>query len=158
MTSCQRPHRMSRNERERHLLRIAKYYESGTYHQQSAAGTIYILATVLERVDNDMLWYVNTPLQAVLIHQSHSGLQSWASRINITLPAYLVKNMKRTTLCITTKFFDSILSLPTMVLAHWYLSTQMIQACVQRTNCGSCYSDIGLYMMPCIIPATLPVN
>lgn len=31
---------------------------SGTWHGQSASGTIYILATVLERVDNDLLWCV----------------------------------------------------------------------------------------------------
>ena len=31
---------------------------SGTWYGQSASGTIYILATVLERVDNDLLWYV----------------------------------------------------------------------------------------------------
>ncbi|KAJ7118712.1 CDC45 family [Mycena epipterygia] len=33
-----------------------KHYMAGTWHGQSAAGTIYILATVLERVDNDLLW------------------------------------------------------------------------------------------------------
>ena len=48
---------MSYGERQRHEARIDKYY-SGTYHAQSAAGTIYILATVLERVDNDLLWCV----------------------------------------------------------------------------------------------------
>ena len=58
---------MSRNERERYLARIAKHYESGTYHRQSAAGAIYILATVLERVDNDLLWYVNSPLSYLSI-------------------------------------------------------------------------------------------
>ncbi len=30
---------------------------SGTWHGQSASGTIYVLATVLERVDNDLLWF-----------------------------------------------------------------------------------------------------
>lgn len=29
-------------------------------HGQSASGTVYILATVLERVDNDLLWFVTT--------------------------------------------------------------------------------------------------
>ncbi|KAJ7184280.1 CDC45-like protein [Mycena filopes] len=33
-----------------------KHYMAGTWHGQSAAGTIYILATVLERVDNELLW------------------------------------------------------------------------------------------------------
>jgi cell division control protein 45 len=30
---------------------------SGTWYGQSAAGIVYILATALERVDNDLLWY-----------------------------------------------------------------------------------------------------
>ena len=39
-------------------MRIDKHYMSGTWHGQAASGTIYILATVLDRVDNDLLWYV----------------------------------------------------------------------------------------------------
>jgi len=30
---------------------------SGTWYGQSASSTVYFLATVLERVDNDFLWY-----------------------------------------------------------------------------------------------------
>jgi cell division control protein 45 len=30
---------------------------SGTWYGQSASNTVYFLATVLERVDNDFLWY-----------------------------------------------------------------------------------------------------
>ena len=41
-----------------HAARLEKHYMSGTWHGQSASGTIYILATVLERVDNNLLWYV----------------------------------------------------------------------------------------------------
>ncbi|KIM87880.1 hypothetical protein PILCRDRAFT_771721 [Piloderma croceum F 1598] len=51
-----RPQRMSRDQREVYCARIAKHYTSGTSYGQSASGTIYILATVLERVDNDLLW------------------------------------------------------------------------------------------------------
>ncbi|KAI0647210.1 CDC45-like protein [Trametes meyenii] len=51
-----RPNRISREERAQHESRLIKYYRSGTWHGQSAAGTMYILATVLERVDNDLLW------------------------------------------------------------------------------------------------------
>ncbi|TFK86908.1 CDC45-like protein [Polyporus arcularius HHB13444] len=50
------PNRLSREEREQHESRLMKYYRSGTWHGQSAAGTMYILATVLERVDSDLLW------------------------------------------------------------------------------------------------------
>ncbi|EKM55473.1 uncharacterized protein PHACADRAFT_120929 [Phanerochaete carnosa HHB-10118-sp] len=46
----------SREEREACAERLEKHYMSGTWHGQSASGTIYILATVLERIDNDLLW------------------------------------------------------------------------------------------------------
>ena len=39
-----------------HIQKVDKYYVAGTWHGQSAAGTVYILATLLERVDNDFLW------------------------------------------------------------------------------------------------------
>ncbi|KAF8894481.1 CDC45 family [Infundibulicybe gibba] len=52
----ERPNRMTLDEYQRHSLRVNKHYTAGTWHGQSAAGTIYILATVLERVDNDLLW------------------------------------------------------------------------------------------------------
>ena len=52
----QRPRRMTRDERDSHLARLEKHYMAGTWHGQSASGTIYILATALERVDNDLLW------------------------------------------------------------------------------------------------------
>ncbi|TBU65661.1 CDC45-like protein [Dichomitus squalens] len=50
------PARLSREERAQHESRLIKYYRSGTWHGQSAAGTMYLLATVLERVDPDLLW------------------------------------------------------------------------------------------------------
>ncbi|KAH9857037.1 CDC45-like protein [Lenzites betulinus] len=52
----EQPNRISREERAQHESRLMKYYRSGTWHGQSASGTMYILATVLERVDNDLLW------------------------------------------------------------------------------------------------------
>lgn len=59
LTRYQQPNRLSREEREQHETRLMKYYRSGTWHGQSAAGTMYILATVLERVDSDLLWCVS---------------------------------------------------------------------------------------------------
>jgi len=149
---------MSRNEREQCLARIAKHYEGGTYHRQSAAGTIYILATVLERVDNDLLWCVNSALHPIPIYQRRSGLQFWALHINITRPAYLVRNTKLTTLSIMTRFSVLIPHPPTMATARRYLSTRMIRACVRLMNCDSRCSDIGRFMTPCIIPVMLPAN
>ncbi|KAF8163173.1 CDC45 family [Crassisporium funariophilum] len=51
-----RQYQISSEDFDRHSQRIDKHYLSGTWHGQSAASTIYILATLLERVDNDFLW------------------------------------------------------------------------------------------------------
>ncbi|ETW85742.1 hypothetical protein HETIRDRAFT_310882 [Heterobasidion irregulare TC 32-1] len=51
-----RPHRISRELRDQYHARLDKHYMTGTWYGQSAASTVYILATVLERVDNDLLW------------------------------------------------------------------------------------------------------
>ncbi|KAG6917784.1 hypothetical protein DXG01_001056 [Tephrocybe rancida] len=55
-TSRDRSGKMSREEYKFHQDTVTNYYNSGTSHAQSASATIYILATVLERVDNDLLW------------------------------------------------------------------------------------------------------
>lgn len=39
---------------------------SGTWYGQSASSTVYFLATVLERVDNDFLWYGIQVAHAIL--------------------------------------------------------------------------------------------
>jgi cell division control protein 45 len=54
--TCQASKRLTRAEREDHEDRLRKYYISGSWHGQSASGTVYILANILERVDNDLLW------------------------------------------------------------------------------------------------------
>ncbi|ODN78465.1 hypothetical protein L202_04101 [Cryptococcus amylolentus CBS 6039] len=52
-----RPRKLPRAAKEAHQNRIANYYSHGTYYGQSVALSIYLLATVLERADNDILWY-----------------------------------------------------------------------------------------------------
>jgi cell division control protein 45 len=47
---------MTRDERDSYSARLNKYYLAGTWHGQAASGTVYILATALERVDNELLW------------------------------------------------------------------------------------------------------
>ncbi|KAG6874268.1 hypothetical protein C0995_001493 [Termitomyces sp. Mi166 len=54
--SRDRSGRISREEYKSHEDTVKAYYKGGTTHGQSAAASIYILATVLERVDNDLLW------------------------------------------------------------------------------------------------------
>jgi hypothetical protein len=48
---------MSRDDYDLHSRKLDKYYLAGhgTWHRQSAAGAVYILTTLLERVDNDFL-------------------------------------------------------------------------------------------------------
>ena len=50
------PKRLTRNARDAHYDRIDRYYASGTSWGMSVAQSIYLLATVLERADNDLLW------------------------------------------------------------------------------------------------------
>ena len=50
------PRRLPRAVRQAHYDRIQKYYDSGTSSGMSVSQTIYLLATVLERADNDLLW------------------------------------------------------------------------------------------------------
>ncbi|KAG6813312.1 hypothetical protein H0H92_012125 [Tricholoma furcatifolium] len=47
---------ISREEYRAHQEIVDAYYRVGTSYGQSASAAIYILATVLERVDNDLLW------------------------------------------------------------------------------------------------------
>ncbi|KAJ4467442.1 CDC45-like protein [Lentinula edodes] len=56
-TSEDHSRRMSRDERDAHMARLEKHYMAGTWHGQCASGTIYVLATLLERADIDLLWF-----------------------------------------------------------------------------------------------------
>lgn len=53
---AQQPQRMSREDHDQHVARLNKYYLGGTWYGQSVSSTIYTLATLMERVDNDFLW------------------------------------------------------------------------------------------------------
>ncbi|WOO77671.1 Cell division control protein 45 [Vanrija pseudolonga] len=43
--------------REAHARRIENYYSAGTHFGMSSAQVVYLLATMLERADNDLLWW-----------------------------------------------------------------------------------------------------
>lgn len=47
---------MTMDQYDEHTALLEKHYASGTFHEQAASSTIYLLATRLERVDNDLLW------------------------------------------------------------------------------------------------------
>ncbi|KXN90547.1 Protein TSD2 [Leucoagaricus sp. SymC.cos] len=50
------PQQMTREEHDYHVARLNKYYLGGTWYGQSVSSTMYTLATILERIDNDFLW------------------------------------------------------------------------------------------------------
>ncbi|KAF5372863.1 hypothetical protein D9758_001652 [Tetrapyrgos nigripes] len=90
-TDDERPRRMTQDERDIHLARLEKHYMAGTWHGQSASGTIYILATALERVDNDLLWlailgltyqYTSTRISRDKYDRYHSIYHDEVSRLN----------------------------------------------------------------------------
>ena len=60
VSNMQRAERIAREKareaRMRHERIIAKHYTSGTWYGQSSSSTIYVLAVLLERADNEMLW------------------------------------------------------------------------------------------------------
>jgi cell division control protein 45 len=45
---------MTAEQYEEHEARLSKYY-AGIFYGQAVSSTIYVLATLLERVDNDLL-------------------------------------------------------------------------------------------------------
>ncbi|KAJ6488576.1 CDC45-like protein [Mycena vitilis] len=77
----ERPRRMTRDEHEMYSARLEKHYMAGTWHGQSAAGTIYILATVLERVDNELLWLaiLGLTFQYITSRISRAGYDTYHS-------------------------------------------------------------------------------
>lgn len=69
---------------------------SGTWHGQSASGTVYLLATVLERVDNDLLWlailgltfqYITSRISRDDYDKYHSVYYDEVARLNPPPPA-----------------------------------------------------------------------
>ncbi|KAG8827604.1 hypothetical protein FRC17_007750 [Serendipita sp. 399] len=55
-TTEDKPKRMTEDEYDEYVAKLERYYLSGTFHGQAASGVIYVLATKLERTDNDLLW------------------------------------------------------------------------------------------------------
>lgn len=47
---------MTRDEYDDYMTRLEKYYGNGTWYAQASCSIVYILATLLERGDNDLLW------------------------------------------------------------------------------------------------------
>ncbi|KAF6765072.1 cell division control protein 45 [Ephemerocybe angulata] len=84
-------YRVTRDEVYQYKQKLNKYYYAGTSYGQSAASTIYILATVLERVDNDLLWlailgltfqYTTARISRDTYEQQHTVYHDEVSRLN----------------------------------------------------------------------------
>jgi cell division control protein 45 len=74
----QRPPRASREQRDEYYALLDKYYMSGTWYGQSASGVVYILATALERVDNDLLWYAQNHLPILSRYSLTKARNPWS--------------------------------------------------------------------------------
>lgn len=85
--------KLSRDDRAAYQARQEKYYFAGSHWGQSAAVTIYLLATSLERVDNDLLWlailgltyqYTTSRISRSEYDKYHSVYYDEVSRLNPT--------------------------------------------------------------------------
>ncbi|KAI0035725.1 CDC45-like protein [Vararia minispora EC-137] len=90
------PNRISRGQADAYRRQVEKHYSSGYWHAQSTSGTVYILATVLERVDNDLLWlailgltyqYVICRISREDYEKYHSIYHDEVARLNPPAPA-----------------------------------------------------------------------
>jgi hypothetical protein len=84
-----RPQRTSREERDHLAAQLEQHYMSGTSYAQSASGTVYLLATVLERVDTDLLWCVRQYARI----SGHSPFHHQASHPRSNLSIYHLTNI-----------------------------------------------------------------
>jgi len=82
------PKRLSRKERKQHKSKLDRYHRAGTFYGQSVAGQMYILATLLQRTDNDALWYV-FPLHLTLLTVNIATGQAGDPRSDISIPSQL---------------------------------------------------------------------
>lgn len=77
--------RPSREQVDQYNRRLDKHERSGYWYGQSTAGTVYILATVLERVDNDFLWSVFWGFFVALFSHLTSHTQAGHPRTHIPI-------------------------------------------------------------------------
>ncbi|KAG2158166.1 CDC45 family [Suillus bovinus] len=126
--------RLSREQRDTYHELIARYYASGSWYGQSASATMYILATVLERVDCDLLWlailgltfqYTTARISRDTYDKYHSIYYDEVSRLNPLPP-----DVANTTDAITAMSPDDLSvrtaeELRFMLFRHWTLYDAM---------------------------------
>ena len=74
---------------------VEKYYMAGTSYGQASSSTIYVLATVLARTDNDLLWlailgltyqYVTSRISRIVYDKYYTIYESEVRRLNADIP------------------------------------------------------------------------
>ncbi|KAI0093556.1 CDC45-like protein [Irpex rosettiformis] len=126
--------RTSREERDQLALLIDKHYGSGTSYAQSASGTIYLLATVLERTDTDLLWlailgltyqYTTSRISREEYDKYHSVYHDEVARLHPPPPAsdydYKARNPDDRSIFKTNEFRF-------MLFRHWNLYDAMFHS------------------------------
>lgn len=96
LQSPSKPKRMTQDQYDDHAARVEKHYASGTFYGQAASSTVYVLATILERVDNDLLWltilgltyqYLTTRISRDKYDMYHQIYSDEVARLNPPTPA-----------------------------------------------------------------------
>ncbi|KAG8217392.1 CDC45 family [Butyriboletus roseoflavus] len=131
------PSQMSREQRATYQAVIEKHYASGSWYSQSATATIYILATVLERADSDLLWlailgltyqYTSSRISRDFYEKYHSIYYDEVSRLN-PLPAGVTSNIDTiTALGPDDLSIRSTEELRFTLLRHWTLYDAMFHS------------------------------
>ncbi|KAF8558389.1 CDC45-like protein [Imleria badia] len=131
------PSRMSREQRASYQALVEKHYASGSWYSQSASATIYILATVLERADCDLLWlailgltyqYTTSRISREFYEKYHAIYYDEVSRLN-PLPAGVTSNIDTiTALGPDDVSIRSTEELRFTLLRHWTLYDAMFHS------------------------------
>ncbi|KAH0830455.1 CDC45 family [Lanmaoa asiatica] len=131
------PSRMSREQRVTYQAVVQKHYASGSWYSQSASATIYILATVLERADCDLLWlailgltyqYTTSRISRDFYEKYHAIYYDEVSRLNL-LPAGVTSNIDTiTALGPDDLSIRSTEELRFTLLRHWTLYDAMFHS------------------------------
>ncbi|KAL7424938.1 DNA replication initiation factor cdc45 [Cryptotrichosporon argae] len=87
-----RPRRLNEHAHAAHVDQIQRYYAAGTSYGLSVAQTVYHLAAVLERADNDVLWlailalthqYTAARIDLETYEEHHAILLDEVARLNV---------------------------------------------------------------------------
>ncbi|KAG9318325.1 CDC45 family [Chiua virens] len=131
------PSRMSHEQRAKYQAVVEKHYASGSWYSQSASATIYILATVLERADCDLLWfailgltyqYTTSRISRQSYEKYHTIYYDEVSRLN-PLPAGVTSSIETiTALGPDDLSIRSTEELRFTLLRHWTLYDAMFHS------------------------------